>query len=103
MLILRRALPAMALAAALLAVADEAQADSPLLSPAPGIFQQYYEGHGTIGSRMYTSPRPVPGWVGNTGYTYQPFYPHKFMWSHYDVYRRRHPGGGHTTTRAYYW
>jgi hypothetical protein len=103
MLILSRALPAIALAAALFATTDEAQAQYGIGQPAPGIHQQYYEDHGAIGSRLYTSPRPVPGWVGNTWYNYQPFYPHKFMWSHYDVYRRAHPGGGRTTTRAYYW
>lgn len=100
---IRRVLPAVTMAAALYAVADDAQAAGPILSPAPGIFQQYHEDHGTIGARMYPSPRPVPAWVGNTYYTYQPFYPHKFMWSHYDVYRKRHADGGRTTTRAFYW
>ncbi len=103
MLMLRRALFAVTAGAALFAAADDAQAVGPILSPPPGIAQQYYNDNGTIGSRMYTSPRPVPGWVGNTSYTYQPFYPHKFMWSHYDVYRKRHASGGATTTRAYYW
>jgi len=59
----------------------------------------FYESHGTIGSRMYPSPRPVPAWVGITNYTYEPFYPHNHLWSHYDVYRR----GNGTVTRAFYW
>jgi len=58
----------------------------------------YYEPHGAIGSKMYPSPLPVPAWVGRTNYTYQPFYPHNHLWSHYDVYRK-----GGTTTRAFYW
>lgn len=73
-----------------------AQAAGPIATRRGG--NNFYESHGTIGSRMYTSPLPVPAWVGNTNYTYQPFYPHNHLWSHYDVYRRNG-----TTTRAFYW
>jgi hypothetical protein len=58
----------------------------------------FTENHGTISSGLYPSPLPVPRWVGHTYYTYQPFYPHNHLWSHYDVYRKNG-----TTTRAFYW
>jgi len=102
---IHRILIAALVAGATYFVADSAQAQGPVRArlAAPGIAQQYVEDEGLIGSKMYPSPRPVPAWVGHTYYTYQPFYPHKFMWSHYDVYRKRHADGGHTTTRAFYW
>jgi len=79
-------------------LADEARAAGPIRGRFGYTGGNYYEPHGTIGSKMYPSPLPVPAWVGNTNYTYEPFYPHHHLWSHYDVYRR-----GGTTTRAFYW
>ncbi|MCE9604402.1 MAG: hypothetical protein K8U03_05790 [Planctomycetia bacterium] len=88
---------ALATATLLGSFSDEARAAGPLAARR-NYGQNFYESHGTIGSRMYPSPLPVPAWVGNTNYTYEPFYPHNHLWSHYDVYRR-----GATTTRALYW
>lgn len=77
---------------------DEAQAAGPVRGRFGVVGGNYYEPHGAIGSAMYPSPLPVPAWVGRTYYTYEPFYPHNHLWSHYDVYRRNG-----TTTRAFYW
>jgi hypothetical protein len=72
------------------------------------LFSNYYVEPsiaGGAGAKMYPSPHPVPAWVGNTYYTYQPLYPHHHMWSHHHVYRKYKPGCPVpvNTTRAYYW
>jgi hypothetical protein len=63
------------------------------------------EGVDGFGARAYVAPLPVPEWVGHTHYTYPALYPHHYLWPHYDVTRRYHPGHHlpANVTRAAYW
>lgn len=38
-------------------------------------------------AQLYVSPRPTPQLVGHTYITYQPFYPHEYLYPHHRVYR----------------
>jgi hypothetical protein len=52
---------------------------------------------------MYISPIGVPGNVGHTYYTYQPFYPHQYLYQHHDRYHSYYDGGrGLNRTHASY-
>lgn len=52
---------------------------------------------------MYMSPIGVPGNVGHTYYTYQPFYPHHYLYQHHDRYHSYYDGGrGLNRTHATY-
>lgn len=52
---------------------------------------------------MYMSPIGVPGHVGHTYYTYQPFYPHQYLYQHHDRYHSYYDGGrGLNRTHASY-
>jgi len=52
---------------------------------------------------MYISPIGVPGNVGHTYYTYQPFYPHQYLYQHHDRYHSYYDGGrGLNRTHATY-
>lgn len=80
---IRVALAAGILAAAAAGGSREARADGPLF------YNMYMPS--TVGgppAQMYLSPRPVPPHVGHTYYTYQPLYPHEFLYPHMRVYRR---------------
>ena len=46
-----------------------------------------------VGAALYVSPRPVPPHVGHTFITYQPLYPHEFMYGHHRTYHRYYNGG----------
>jgi hypothetical protein len=53
---------------------------------------------------LYISPRPVPGWVGHTYNTYQPFWPHEFLYQHKDTYHSYYDQGrGLNRTSAHYY
>jgi hypothetical protein len=53
---------------------------------------------------MYMSPIGVPGNVGHTYYTYQPFYPHQYLYQHHDRYHSYYDGGrGLNRTHATYY
>lgn len=53
---------------------------------------------------MYISPIGVPGNVGHTYYTYQPFYPHQYLYQHHDRYHSYYDGGrGLNRTSAKYY
>ena len=53
---------------------------------------------------MYMSPIGVPGNVGYTYYTYQPFYPHQYLYQHHDSYHSYYDGGrGLNRTKASYY
>lgn len=53
---------------------------------------------------MYMSPIGVPGWVGHTYYTYQPFYPHHYLYQHHDRYHSYYDNGrGLNRTHASYY
>lgn len=71
----------------------------------PDLFYNYYvPGNcGGVGAEMYLSPRPVPPLVGHTAITYQPFYPHEYMYEHGRTYHRYYNGGqGLTRTHVHY-
>jgi hypothetical protein len=53
---------------------------------------------------MYISPIGVPGWVGHTYNTYQPLYPHQFLYQHHDRYHSYYDQGmGLNRTHAHYY
>ena len=53
---------------------------------------------------LYVSPVGVPGWVGHTHITYQPLYPHEFLYQHHDKYHSYYDNGfGLNRTMASYW
>lgn len=71
----------------------------------PDLFYNYYtQGNANrANAQMYVSPRPVPPFVGNTFYTYQPFYPHHYLYAHKDRYHNYYDNGrGTNRTRATY-
>jgi len=52
---------------------------------------------------LYISPVGVPGWVGHTYNTYQPLYPHHFLYQHHDKYHSYYDQGfGLNRTKAAY-
>jgi hypothetical protein len=66
----------------LVGLAAEATAGGPVRA---GLFENYYVNPsivGSMGAKMYPSPRPVPAWVGHTYYTYEGLYPHEHMYPH---------------------
>ncbi|TWT37878.1 hypothetical protein KOR34_28440 [Posidoniimonas corsicana] len=68
------------------------------------LFYNYYAapGPGGTAAELYVSPLPVPHHVGHTYNTYQPFYPHEFMYGHQRTYHTHHPGAGWTQTNVRY-
>jgi hypothetical protein len=53
---------------------------------------------------LYIAPTGVPGWVGHTYVTYQPLYPHQFLYQHEDRYHSYYDQGkGLNRTKATYW
>jgi hypothetical protein len=70
------------------------------------LFHNYYtQGYSNQASaEMFVAPRPVPAWVGHTYYTYQPFYPHQYMYWHKDTYHGYYDNGrGLNRTSAHYY
>ena len=65
----------------------------------PDLFYNYYVppvscgGYGGVGAELYLCPRPTPPLVGHTYITYQPLYPHEFMYGHHRTYHRYYNGG----------
>lgn len=51
---------------------------------------------GVISAPLYVSPIPTPPHVGHVWITYQPLYPHEFLYKHSKVYWRNNPQGGRT-------
>lgn len=51
---------------------------------------------GVISAPLYVSPVPTPPHVGHVWVTYQPLYPHEFLYKHSKVYWRNNPQGGRT-------
>jgi hypothetical protein len=71
----------------------------------PDLFYNYYAwpSCGGVGAELYLSPRPVPAHVGHTYITYQPLYPHEFMYTHHRTYHRYYNGGqGLNRTSVHY-
>ena len=59
------------------------------------LFYNYYSGGNcnTSNAQMYISPVPVPHFVGHTFNTYQPLYPHEFLYKHKDRYHNNYDDG----------
>jgi hypothetical protein len=73
----------------------------------PDLFYNYYAWPSCtgLGAELYVSPIPVPPHVGHTYVTYQPLYPHEFLYTHHRTYHRYYNGGqGLTRTKVqWYW
>ena len=72
--------------------------------PQPELFYNYYSnGQNQVNAEMYLSPVPVPPFVGNTWYTYQPLMPHNYLYPHTDTYHNHYDyGRGTNRTRVKY-
>jgi hypothetical protein len=70
------------------------------------LFDNYFT-HGSANAAeagLYISPIGVPGWVGHTYNTYQPLYPHQFLYEHHDRYHSYYDEGrGLNRTHAKYY
>ena len=53
-------------------------------------------------AQLYVSPLPVPANVGHTYNTYQPWYPHEYMYGHTRSWYTHHDGAGWTRTKVRY-
>jgi hypothetical protein len=73
----------------------------------PDLFYNYYAWPSCtgLGAELYVSPIPVPPHVGHTYITYQPLYPHEFMYPHHRTYHRYYNGGQglNRTKVCWYW
>lgn len=77
-----------------------------MVNGAGDLFHNYYtQGYSNQASaEMFVAPRPVPAWVGHTYYTYQPFYPHQYMYWHKDTYHSYYDNSrGLNRTSAHYY
>jgi hypothetical protein len=71
----------------------------------PNLFGNYFTWNncGAIPAALYVSPKPVPPHVGWTYITYQPLFPHEFMYTHHRTYHRYYNGGqGLNRTSVHY-
>jgi hypothetical protein len=71
----------------------------------PDLFYNYYAWPSCtgVGAQLYISPIPVPPHVGHTFITYQPLYPHEFLYTHHRSYQRYYNGGqGLNRTHVHY-
>ncbi|MGI9456468.1 MAG: hypothetical protein ACR2NU_07895 [Aeoliella sp.] len=68
------------------------------------LFYNQYVGPGPNGvpAEMNVSPMPVPERVGHTYGTYQPFYPHEYLYRHKRAWYNYHQGAGWTRTNVRY-
>ncbi|MEM6471504.1 MAG: hypothetical protein AAF802_18225 [Planctomycetota bacterium] len=72
----------------------------------PDLFYNFYsKGNcNSANAQMYISPQPVPHFVGHTFFTYQPFYPHEYMYWHKNKFHNEYDNGrGMNRTRALYY
>ncbi len=72
----------------------------------PDLFYNFYsQGNcNQANAQLYVSPLPVPHFVGHTFSTYQPFYPHEYMYWHKNRYHNFYDNGrGMNRTRALYY
>lgn len=71
----------------------------------PDLFYNFYtQGQANrANAQMYMSPGPVPPNVGHTYYTYQPFYPHEYLYGHKNRFHNYYDNGrGMNRTKATY-
>jgi len=69
------------------------------------LFYNYYAQPGPYNgaaAQMYIAPKPVPPHVGHTWYTYQPFYPHEYLYKHQRAYYTYNRGAGWRRTNVRY-
>lgn len=72
----------------------------------PDLFYNFYsQGNcNRANAQMYMSPLPTPPNVGQTFFTYQPFYPHELLYHHKDRFHNYYDQGrGINRTRAVYY
>ena len=72
----------------------------------PDLFYNFYtQGNANqTNAQMYVSPLPVPPHVGHTFSTYQPFYPHEYLYWHQNRFHNYYDNGrGMNRTRATYY
>ena len=72
----------------------------------PDLFYNFFtQGYcNQTNAQMYLSPVPVPPNVGHTFYTYQPFYPHEYLYWHKNRFHNYYDNGrGTNRTRALYY
>lgn len=71
----------------------------------PDLFYNYYAWPSCtgLGAELYVSPRPVPQHVGHTYITYQPLYPHEFMYPHHRTYHKYYNGGQGLNRTSVHW
>ena len=71
----------------------------------PDLFYNFYAWPSCtgLGSELYLSPRPVPPHVGHTYFTYQPLYPHEFMYTHHRTYHHYYNGGQGLNRTCVHW
>jgi hypothetical protein len=70
------------------------------------LFRQYYVPNNCGGpaAELYPAPHYVPPHVGHVYYTYQPLYPHEFLYDHHRTYHRYYDNGrGLTRTSVKWW
>ena len=72
---------------------------------APDLFYNYYAWPSCtgLGAELYLSPRPVPPHVGHTYITYQPLYPHEFLYTHHRTYHQYYNGGQGLNRTSVHW
>ena len=58
---------------------------------------------GGVPAAAYIAPRPVPAWVGQTYYTYQPFMPNELLYQHHRTYYRYYDQGRGMTRTSVSW
>jgi hypothetical protein len=79
---------------------------SPVYNPGQNVFNNYFTqgGANQATAAAYISPVGVPGWVGHTYITYEPLYPHEFMYHHKHRYHSYYDNGaGLNRTSAHYY
>ncbi|MCA9154139.1 MAG: hypothetical protein R3C99_21660 [Pirellulaceae bacterium] len=61
----------------------------------PDLFYNFFtQGNcNAANAQMYMAPHDVPPLVGHTYYTYQPLYPHEYLYKHERRYHRYYDGG----------
>ena len=71
----------------------------------PDLFYNYYAWPSCtgLGAELYISPRPVPPHVGHTYITYQPLYPHEFLYTHHRTYHQYYNGGQGLNRTKVHW
>ena len=104
----RKFMPVLMLAAALMATWSPAVAEAAGRNrTAPDLFYNYYVPPGVpgdVGAELYLAPRPTPPLVGHTYVTYQPLMPHEFLYRHHQRYHRYYnEGRGLTRTSVIWW